>query len=180
MAQPKFPPRGCLFVRLSSLLLVSCLLAACSGPNSGSTDNPAGGGQPSAPNILAPADKATEDQARTAVSALIRGQMAYFVEQGDFAKDIGDLGVGINPETDTYRYTIDYIDGGEVHVVGLAQQPDLHSYIASAFVVDTGAGETVMTITCITDDPSQEPPDLPPIPKDGGALSCGPGSSRVD
>ena len=161
-----------LFARAASAAIASGLLAACSG----SPSDPAGGGSANAPNVLAPVDKTSENQAKTAVNSLIRAQMAFFVEQGEFADNIGDLGLGFDPNAGSYQYRVDYIDGGEVHVVGVAQQPDLHSFVASAFVVDAGGGDTIVTVTCVTNAPSQTPPDLPPIPANASEIACAPGS----
>ena len=121
-----------------------------------------------------------ERQAQTAVNSFIRAQSAYFLEKGEFAEDLSDLGVGIALEPGPYRYQVDYIDRDESHVVAIAQQPDLRSYLASVFVLEEGDALNFAMLTCATNEPSRDLPELPPIPKERKDLRCGSGSVRVN
>ena len=47
-----------------------------------------------------------ESEAQTYIGSINRGQQAYFLESSDFADSLDKLGLGIQEETDNYKYEI--------------------------------------------------------------------------
>ncbi|NEO99311.1 MAG: prepilin-type N-terminal cleavage/methylation domain-containing protein [Symploca sp. SIO2E9] len=60
------------------------------------------------PSFLNQANKAKQSEAKTYVGSMNRAQQAYFLENGEFAKDeeFGALGLGIQTKTENYEYVI--------------------------------------------------------------------------
>ena len=58
------------------------------------------------PSFLNQANKARQSEAKTYVGSMNRAQQAYYMENGAFTATISELGLGIQPKTENYSYTI--------------------------------------------------------------------------
>ncbi|MDY6940376.1 MAG: type IV pilin-like G/H family protein [Cyanobacteriota bacterium] len=113
-----------------------------------------------------------------------RAQRTYYLEFRAFAGSVEPLYVDLPMETEDYLYEISpQGDGTEsVKVTATAKRDDLRSYTSAVFMVANDRGIPVsVTATCVTDEPSIEPPampDAPPIPETS-AIQCPAGSGQV-
>ena len=132
------------------------------------------------PYITAPADKAVEGEGKSYVMAMKKGQQAYFLEYGKLADTIEDLELGINSDTQSYRYVLDRTGEFEAHMTATAKSPGIKSYVASIFIIGEEESAQSISIVCESNVPSQTPPDLPSTPKTQNDLTCAEGSSQVN
>ncbi|MGB3768282.1 MAG: type IV pilin-like G/H family protein [Phormidesmis sp.] len=58
------------------------------------------------PSFLNQANKARQSEAKTYVGSINRGQQAYYLENGEFASTMDEVGIGIVDTTGNYAYTI--------------------------------------------------------------------------
>lgn len=58
------------------------------------------------PSFLNQANKAKQSEAKTYAGSMNRGQQAFYLENNEFASQIGDLGLGIKTQTSNYQYLI--------------------------------------------------------------------------
>jgi hypothetical protein len=129
------------------------------------------------------AQQARESEGKFSVGAMNRTQQAYFLENNKFATSIEDLGVGLQPESDNYRFAIVSVGNtpGSVQITAQSKRPELRSYTGAVFVVKTQEQDPI-TITgiCKTDEPSSTPPAMPPTPKSmTSPIQCPAGSHLI-
>ena len=125
---------------------------------------------------------AQQSEARLFMSALNRAQQAYFLENNKFAAAIGELGLGIKPETEFYRYQI--LPQGDatksVLMTAQAKSEELKSYSAAVFVMTNNAEELTIPVLCETEQPSTSSPPMPTAPSSTtGQGQCPAGSVAV-
>jgi hypothetical protein len=128
--------------------------------------------------------KPSYDTMRISISALNRGQQAFFAEKEQFSSTIKGLGVDIISDTDTYSYKVRVFDNKRVQTMAIAQKDDLKSYTGAVFVLKSRSTSDVMTtsILCESDRPTK---NIPPIPTASSEytdakLSCPSGYTQVD
>jgi type IV pilus assembly protein PilA len=104
------------------------------------------------PSLLSQVNKGKQAEAKQNVGSLNRAQQAYFLEAGQFASTVADVGIGIKTQTVNYYYTIKAFpqaDPEAVNNVGAANQQNqgfakkqttLRSYIGQNF---TSTGDKV-------------------------------------
>jgi len=97
------------------------------------------------PSLLSQVNKGKQAEAKQNVGSLNRAQQAYFLEAGQFATSVADLGVGIKSQTVNYFYTIkgndakapssvNNIGASNQSPVGAAKkQTTLRSYVGQNF-----------------------------------------------
>lgn len=121
-------------------------------------------------------------EARVNIGAMSRAQQAYFLENNKFARDIRDLGIGIDSETDDYRYRI-VPQGNQTQRVmmnAIAKRPGLKSYTSAVFVIKRRNESLTVTGICETNSNSSTPPAMPILPRSGSTeVQCPAGSRRV-
>ncbi len=128
-------------------------------------------------------NEAREAEGKLNIGAMNRAQQAFQLEYEKFGTTIEDLGIGIKPETENYRYQI-VPQGNQrdsVMMTAQAKRPELRSYTGAVFVVKTNGDELItVTAICETDAPSSTPPAMPTAPKDATAgIQCATGSHRL-
>jgi hypothetical protein len=128
-------------------------------------------------------NRARQAEGKNYVGAMNRGQQAYYLENDKFATKIEDLGVGIKPETENYRYQI-VSQGNSTQSVMMAAQakrPELRSYTGAVFVVKDKNENLTISAICETDQPSSTPPAMPTAPKTAASseIQCPAGSHRL-
>lgn len=123
-----------------------------------------------------------QPEARVNMGAMTRAQQAYFLEKNKFARDIKDLGIGIDSETDDYRYRI-VPQGNQtqrVMINAIAKRPGLKSYTSAVFVVKKKNESLTIAGICETNSNSSTPPAMPILPRSGSTeVQCPAGSRRV-
>jgi prepilin-type N-terminal cleavage/methylation domain-containing protein len=101
------------------------------------------------PSFLNQANKAKESEAKQYLSAINKGQQAFYTEKGEFTQGIVDLGVGIKTVTDNYTYQCEV---GQAAVTCTAKAEDgapLRDYLGHVYLVYVNATEsTSRSILC--------------------------------
>ncbi|AFZ16870.1 type IV pilin-like G/H family protein [Allocoleopsis franciscana] len=134
------------------------------------------------PSFLNQANKARQAEARNNVHSMVRGQQAYHIEKGTFSKSIEELGLGIRPETENYRYQI-VPQAGNKSVMITAQAKDalLKSYTGAVFTTKKGQEVATVSGICETMTPSTTPPAMPKFTANQSSpVECPPGSQPLN
>ncbi|MEW6499451.1 MAG: type IV pilin-like G/H family protein [Cyanobacteriota bacterium] len=116
------------------------------------------------PSLLSQTNKAKQAEARQNVGAMNRAQQAYQLEQGVFASDSGQLGVGIKSQTANFVYGISLPAGGVVTSYAKGNTPTLKAYSGGVGTLATTAGAAtseVLTIAVLCESVS---PGAAPLP----------------
>ncbi|MEL6246844.1 MAG: type IV pilin-like G/H family protein [Cyanobacteria bacterium J06648_16] len=71
----------------------------------------------------------------TYVGTLNRAQQAYYLEQGRFTAEMEALGVGLNPETENYRYRTEVLNDFAVQNSGMAKTDGIYSSTGLVWVI---------------------------------------------
>lgn len=126
-------------------------------------------------------DSADANQAKFYIQAMTKGQQAYFLTHGELAGSIEKLSIGIDLETESYRYQLSKGEQDKSAVMtAAAKTPDLPSYTGVVYLNRDAAGVTALANMCQTDRPSTEPPKIQLTPNPGeSGLECPPGSQPV-
>ncbi len=118
-----------------------------------------------APSFFNERPRAKRAEAQTYVSALNKGQQAYFTEKLSFSNNIEALGIGIQSETNNYSYRTTLIDRYAVQSVGVAKREGFKSYTGIVWIAnDTNNGQT-LSILCESAQPTTQNPPIPQLPK---------------
>jgi hypothetical protein len=126
--------------------------------------------------------RAQQSEGRTYIGAMGRAQQAYYLEKDKFAKEMSELGLGIKPETEAYRYQIvpQRDSTRSVMMTATAKRPELKSYTSAVFVVKDNKETLTITGICETDKPSVTPPGMPQVSSNTPAkIECPAGSNQV-
>ncbi|NER22413.1 MAG: hypothetical protein F6J96_17265 [Symploca sp. SIO1C2] len=126
--------------------------------------------------------KAQESEGKTYIGAMNRVQQIYMLERKQFVSNLQELGLGIEPETEIYRYQILPQGDGtqQVMMTATAKVAELRSYTGAVFVIEKDGQSTTVTAICETDQPSSTPPAMPTPPSQGSAeIQCPSGSNPV-
>ena len=125
------------------------------------------------------ANKARETEGKLNVRAMTRAQQALHLENEKFGTTIEDLGIDIEPETESYRYQI-VSQGNQsqsVMMTAQAKRPELRSYTGAVFAVKINGENLLVAGVCETDDPSSTAPAMPATPSKGSTeIQCPAGS----
>jgi len=102
------------------------------------------------PSFLNQANKAKQSEGKTYVGSMNRAQQTYYLENGKFASNLSELGLGIAQKTTNYEYSISG-GGGTNNVTNQAQpQPNgVKAYIGAVKVGNvtaTNEGTTVAVL----------------------------------
>ncbi|NJK28336.1 MAG: hypothetical protein HC925_07510 [Coleofasciculaceae cyanobacterium SM2_3_26] len=108
---------------------------------------------------------ALEREGRTYVTAIARGQQAYYLERKTFATNLQELGLGIPLDTQAYTYTFVPVDTDKVWITATAKRSTLSSFTGAVFVTDSSINPPEVTaIACKTNEPTQAALEMPPAP----------------
>ena len=108
------------------------------------------------PSFLNQANKAKQSEAKTYVGSMNRGQQAYYTEYTRFTGDIGELGIGIEEETENYVYdttTSTLNSKTAAYSTGIPQTANnaddvLRPYAGNVFLVGANDSLTSVAILC--------------------------------
>ncbi len=79
-------------------------------------------------------------EAKQYIKSINKGQQAYYVEYGKFYQEISNLGVGINTETNKYKYQIKKVSEKLSISIATPKQEGLHSFTGGVLI--TGENTT--------------------------------------
>lgn len=113
------------------------------------------------PSFLNQANKAKQSEAKTIVGSMNRAQQTYYLENNQFADDksFGELGLGVDTETDNYKYVISGGGAGKKLVTNqaqlLAKDSPLKAYVGGVIVgIIKGTNEaTTLGALCEAEKP---------------------------
>jgi hypothetical protein len=127
-------------------------------------------------------NKAREAEGRQNLGSMNRAQQAYYLESSKFATTIEELGIGIKPETENYRYQVlpQANQNQSVMMTAQAKRPRLRSYTGAVFLVKINGEDLIVAGICETDEPSSTPPAMPTAPRNGTSeIQCPAGSKLL-
>ncbi len=90
---------------------------------------------------------------------------------------MGQLDLGLQPETESYNYEI-FVDETKAQgtvVTAKAKESGLRSYSGAVFATSS---DITITAVCETDQPSMSPPEVTQSAE--GEIQCSAGSSKLD
>ncbi len=102
-----------------------------------------------------------QSEAKNYVGTLNRAQQAFFLEKNYFTSKLVDLGSGIIPETENYKYQIVVLNSTKaVQNIGLAKKDGLKSYTGLVYVSQTPNSPEAYTfaIMCASLKPTRQMP----------------------
>jgi len=93
------------------------------------------------PSFLNQANKARQAEAETYIGSMNRAQQAFYLEEREFAPDLGPLELGLS-NTENYDYTVEGggADSVNVHNVATMTGPDLKGYRGAVWLGDGDDG----------------------------------------
>jgi len=104
---------------------------------------------------------AWQSEAKSYVGAMTRAHQAFFVEQGYFTNKLDDLKIGINNESENYKYQIVVLDNKQaVQHIALAKKDFLKSYTSLVYIklVPESKDVTTVTLLCESQKPTRKSP----------------------
>jgi type IV pilus assembly protein PilA len=93
-----------------------------------------GGGLLALPSLTNCTNKAVQAEAKQNIGVLNRAQQAYYLEFQTFTNSLTDLGVGINPQSVNYDYSIHATKTSTIHYA-IARNKTKRSYVGAVFLV---------------------------------------------
>ena len=146
------------------------------------------------PPFVTMASKAMQSEAKQYLSSMNKGQQAYFAETSAFSNSIPALGLGLETETNNYKYSLRVTQTASFHYT-VSKNKTLKNYVGGVFLVpgkklDPNARRaemTTLTILCEetekrpffrvkrTDDPNEL---AEPIYQNGEII-CGKGTTQL-
>lgn len=138
------------------------------------------------PSFLNQANKARQSEAKTYVGSMNRAQQAFYLENATFTTDMSSLGLGIQPTTQNYDYTIGTsanttaANGSVAQNKGTALQTALKGYsggVALTSVAGNPNDITTSAILCEADSIGTAAPA--DTTGSSTAVTCGGGTSPI-
>jgi hypothetical protein len=146
------------------------------------------------PYLMGMAIKAWQSEAKAYLSSMNRGQRAYLAETSAFSNSIPALGLGLETETNTYKYSLRVTQTAAFHYA-VAKKKTLKNYVGGVFIVpakklDPNARRAEMTtLTILCESTEKRPffrvkrtdePDEPAEPiYQNGEIICGKGTTEL-
>ncbi|HEY9875133.1 MAG TPA: type IV pilin-like G/H family protein [Candidatus Obscuribacterales bacterium] len=126
------------------------------------------------------ANRTRQTTAKVTLANLNKAQQLYYTQHGKFAASIAQMSVGINPNTNDFRYQTLPL-GNQTQMVmmnAIAKRLGVRSYTGAVSAIKNNRGSTTVTIICETVSPSSKPPARP-IRNRTGQLACAAGSRPI-
>ncbi|MCG5061236.1 MAG: type IV pilin-like G/H family protein [Limnoraphis sp. WC205] len=110
------------------------------------------------PSFLNQANKAKESEAKQYLSAINKGQQAYYTENSKFTTDISTLGVGIKTETENFSYVCAASGPGGINCTATSTGDAIRSYLGAVYLINISPSETTSrSLLCQTTKPGEKP-----------------------
>lgn len=119
--------------------------------------------------------QARQSEATSTLTAMIRAQLAYVLENSSFASTMEEMEI-MPTETENYTYRIVPQQGQtSVMMNAQAKRPGLKSYTGAVFLARINGNTTIPSGICETDAASTTPP-VPTLTEGSTQIQCPPGS----
>ncbi|ERT04475.1 prepilin-type N-terminal cleavage/methylation domain protein [Lyngbya aestuarii BL J] len=113
------------------------------------------------PSFLNQANKAKESEAKQYLSAINKGQQAYYTENSKFTSDIASLGVGIKTATENFSYVCADPGDGGINCKATATGDAIRSYLGAVYLISISESETTSrSMLCQTLKPGEDPTEI--------------------
>ncbi|HEY9735854.1 MAG TPA: pentapeptide repeat-containing protein [Trichocoleus sp.] len=150
--------------QLTYALLIGADIRATNGDFSQAFLAPADVGRLLGPLLQEEARARIDDEGRSYTGAMNRAQQAYHLERGMFASKLEDLDLGIEAESEYYRYAIAQVTPNYVVNTAVALEPDAESYLGLVYRVPDREDYLTKAILCVTPETFTQLPAIPPTP----------------
>jgi hypothetical protein len=145
------------------------------------------------PSLLTMAIKAKQSEAKQYLSSMNKGQQAYFAETSAFSNYIPALGLGLETETNNYKYSTRATQTAAFNYA-VSKNKTLKNYVGGVFLVPAKkldpnarrAEMTTLTILCETEKRpffrvkrTDEPDELAEPIYQNGEIICGKGTTQL-
>ena len=97
-------------------------------------------------------------QVRTALSAMMRAQQAYYIEEGRFAESLADLSIGVSEEIGDYRLEIADMTAEKAIMTAKSRSPESTDLSAGVFAI-AGSPPTTVSVLCEGETDPKNPPE---------------------
>jgi uncharacterized protein YjbI with pentapeptide repeats len=116
--------------------------------------------------------------AKQTLGSMNRSQQAYYLEKGEFSTDLGELGLGIEPEGEQYRYRMfTYADRKRATMqAAVPRNTGFKTYIG---LVNISEDEGSSSVTCESEEAKPVLPQLPTVFPKKGPMTCPTGFQPV-
>jgi type IV pilus assembly protein PilA len=120
------------------------------------------------PSFLNQANKAKQSEGKTYVGSMNRAQQTHYLENGKFASNLSELGLGIAEKTTNYNYAIVLATGTTIGVTNQArpQTNGVKAYIGGVKLGNVNATNEGTTVAVLCEAKSGKDAD-------GGAVATG-------
>jgi len=136
------------------------------------------------PSFIKVASNSRQLPAKEYVSSINKGQQAYFAEKNVFSTSVKALEIGIQTETENYKYYLLTTKKATFNY-GVSKQKDLKSYVGGVFVIpakkfDSNASKNKITTTSILCKADSAGTIKPPEPTNqNGKIACATGTIEL-
>lgn len=123
-----------------------------------------------------------QSEAKLYIGMMNKAQQVYYREQGKFATEFEETGLGTEPGSAyyTYRLTSPGNEKESVMITAQAKDSKLPSYTGVVFVTKSNGKATTIATICETIKPSTSPPAMPTAPSSGSSeIKCPDGSRPI-
>lgn len=111
------------------------------------------------PSFLSQANKGKEAFAKIHISSMVENQVNSYEEKGKFENNLQALQIGINSETDNYKYEVKLLDENKAIATATPQKKGLRSYLGVTFISD----DNIIDGICATKETSLIAPQTPDL-----------------
>ncbi|WRH68334.1 MAG: type IV pilin-like G/H family protein [Planktothrix sp. GU0601_MAG3] len=99
------------------------------------------------PSFLNQANKAKQSEGKQYLSAVNKGQQAYYVENTAFAANISELGIGLKTQTSNFKYGAGK-DGNGASSTAAPASLAMKAYVGAVGLIPAGDAKTTETLLC--------------------------------
>ncbi len=99
------------------------------------------------PSFLNQANKAKQSEGKQYLSAINKGQQAYYIENTAFSGSVSELGIGLKSQTSNFKYAIGKDANGASSTAAPATNA-MKAYAGAVGLVPSGDAKTTSTVLC--------------------------------
>jgi type II secretion system protein G len=127
------------------------------------------------PSFLNQANKAKQSEAKQNLSAINKGQQAFFAENTKFATEVPALGLGIKTLTNNYKYEVSPTTNADPNTGGVTsaatpQGASIKGYAGAVYFIPAGEGQGTSSILCEEKEAKAQIPSV--IAPSGNTTAC--------
>jgi type IV pilus assembly protein PilA len=99
------------------------------------------------PSFLNQANKAKQSEGKQYLSAINKGQQAFYVENTAFSGSVSELGIGLKSQTSNFKYDVGSSTNGASSTAAPASLA-MKAYAGAVGLVPSGDAKTTSTVLC--------------------------------